>query len=281
MAHNVGVDFLLEKILENLKVLKRQPEAAAVEEKEMTKKILHAARGGWHILPSPVQAALKPALYPFLNSVRRPVSVDDSTLLSSGIDLEESKCFPHNNGSLVSGIRVNLSGREPAGLIEPGEELNDFCRQLTGDLTDIVDRITRRPMVKRVMRTSDLFQGEYIAHLPDLLVEWNKDIRIGSKTVRDDASCQVQVISDKIGLVDGEYTYCRTGGHRPEGLFAVLGAGIRPGTVGRTVSIMDFAPTFLDWFGLANDDLDGRPLEEVTGFQTALQLRNTGARGVA
>ena len=45
----------------------------------------------------------------------------------------------------------------------------------------------------------------------------------------------------------------------------MLGPGIQPGAVGRTVSIMDLAPTFLNWFGLASDDLDGKPIGEISG----------------
>ena len=128
------------------------------------------------------------------------------------------------------------------------------------------NRASGKPIATRVMSTSDLFQGEYIDHLADLLVECNEDVRMGSKAVKEDASCRMQVSSERIGLVEGEYAYCRTGGHRAEGLFTVFGPGIQPGNVGRTVSIMDFAPTILHWFGLPNDDLDGKAIAEIPGI---------------
>ena len=170
----------------------------------MLETFFHAARGEWNRLPDPVQAALKPALFPIYLSARHRVIGENPTELSSRMDMAHSRCFPHENGYLVSGIRVNLSGREPAGLVKPGKDLDDFCRQVSDDLLDIVDKASGKPMAKRVMKTSDLFQGEYIDHLPDLLVEWNEDIRIGSKGVRDDASCRVQATSEKTGLVEGE-----------------------------------------------------------------------------
>ena len=83
--------------------------------------------------------------------------------------------------------------------------------------------------------------------------------------VTDDKSCRLQLTSEKIGMVEGEYTYCRTGDHRPEGLFIVTGPGISPGAIERTISIMDFAPTFLNLFGLTNPDLDGKPISEIFG----------------
>ena len=65
--------------------------------------------------------------------------------------------------------------------------------------------------------------------------------------------------------MEGENTYCRTGDHRPEGLFVAFGAGISSGDIGGTISIMDFAPTFLRLFSLKNPDLDGKPISEILG----------------
>jgi predicted AlkP superfamily phosphohydrolase/phosphomutase len=270
MAHNVGGDFLLEKILEKLNLLKKWPAAAPLKQQGMIKQIHNVAKGQWQKLPNPVKATLKPALFPLYNSAKRWVVGEDLPQISSRMDLKHCKCFPHENGNLISGIRINLLEREPSGLIKPGKELKDFCQELSEDLLNIVDRDSGKPMVKRVIKTSDFLEGEYIDHLPDLLVEWNEDKLIGSKGVSDDKSCWLQLTSEKIGMVEGEYTYCRTGDHRPEGLFIVFGPGINPGAIGRTISIMDFAPTFLNLFGLTIPDLDGKPISEILGKESSL-----------
>jgi hypothetical protein len=271
MAHNIGGNFMLEKILEKLNLLKKWPIAAAPKQQGMIKQILSVANGEWQKLPNPIKTTLKPALFPLYNSAKRWVVGEDLPQISSRMDLKHCKCFPHENGNLISGIRINLLGREPDGLIKPGEELNDFCQELSKDLLNIVDRDSGKPMVKRVIRTSDFFQGEYVDHLPDLLVEWDEHILIGSKGLNDDKSCWLKLTSDKIGLIEGEYTYCRTGDHRPEGLFIVTGPGIIPGVIGRTISIMDFAPTFLNLFGLTNPDLDGKPISEILGKEVCFK----------
>ena len=268
MAHNVGGNFLLEEILEKLNFLKKYPTTAALEQQGMINNIINLANGGWQKLPKPIQTTLKPALLPLYNLARHRVAEEDRPQISSTMDLKNCKCFPHENGNLVNGIRINLLGREPSGLIKPGKELKDFCQELSEDLLNVVDKDSGKPMVKRVMKTSELYQGEYIDHLPDLLVEWNEDKLIGSKGVTDDKSCWLQLTSEKIGMVEGKYTYCRTGDHRPEGLFIVIGPGINPGAIGRTISIMDFAPTFLNLFGLTNPDLDGKPISEIFGKES-------------
>ena len=263
MSYSMSKDFMLGQILERLDVVRRLPVSSS--------RRIWNIRSIWNRLPASVQGLLKPALYP----IYRLMGGEDPIRLSSRWDLEKCGCFPYENGGLISGIRVNLSGREPMGLIKPGAECDDFYRQLSNDLMDITDSASGQPLVKRVMKTSDLFQGEYLDHLPDLLVEWNEEICMGSKAVSDDASCRVQATSDKIGLVESEYHFCRTGAHRPEGLYVVFGPGIQPGTVARTVSIMDIAPTFLRWYGLACDNLDGQPIVEILGSGMAAHIVQT------
>ena len=265
MAHNIGASFLLEDILERLNYLKRTPPGADLQQKGVIRRMVCFAKGEWKKLPAPIQKILKPFLFPLYHSARRMIIGDDSPQISSSMDLKQCKCFPHENGNLISGIRINLLGREPDGTVHSGEELDDLCRGISEDLLSIVEKNSGKPVVKRVLRTSDFLQGEYVDHLPDLLVEWSEDKLIGSKRLSDDTSYRLQLTSDKIGLIEGEYTYCRTGDHRPEGLFIVFGPGINPGVIGRTISIMDFAPTFLNLFGIRNPDLDGNAISEISG----------------
>lgn len=260
MAHNIGANFLLEDILEKLNLLKKRPVS---DVQGIIKKTFNMTRAEWQKIPNTIQETLRPVLFSLYKSVKQRLVVgEDPSQISFKFDLKHYKCFPHENGNLVSGIRINLKGREPDGFIKSGEELNDLCQDLSKDLLSIVEMDSGKPMVQRVIRTSEFFQGEYIDHLPDLLIEWNEQIMIGSKRLNN-KSCLLKLTSEKIGLLEGEYNYCRTGDHRPHGLFIVTGPGIRSGSIGRTISIMDFASTFLHLFGLTNYDLDGKPISEI------------------
>ena len=263
LAHNIGGSFLLEGLLEQMNYLKKVPRGAGHPPDGLIRRLASRAKGEWKKLPVPLRENLKPALFPLYNRARRSLNRNGLYSLSARMDLQQCKCFPHENGNLVSGIRINLQGREPQGVVKPGDELEFICRTIRSDLLNVVEKDSGLPMVKRVLRTTDFLQGEYIDHLPDLLVEWSEDKWLGSKTLRDDTSCRLQLTSDKIGIIEGEYNYCRTGDHRPEGLFVVSGSGIRSGVIERTVSIMDFAPTFLHLFGLKNFASDGKPIDEI------------------
>jgi len=267
IAHNVGGNFLLSEILERLNLAKKWPNGITAKKSQSSIKNIYDFLGrGWQKIPTTIKTPLKPALFSLHNLIMHWVRRRDLLLLPpsiTNIDLKNSKCFPLLNGNPVSGIRINLSGREPNGLIKPGTELNDFCVEVTKDLLGIIDCDTGKPMVKNVKETFKLYEGEYIDHLPDLLLEWNDEKLLGSLGVSDVKGSRLRMVSEKMGVVEGANTYCRTGDHRPEGIFIALGPGIKPRRLEKTVSIMDFAPTFTSLLGVEFPDVDGEPIAEI------------------
>jgi len=267
ISHNIGGNFLLSEILERLKLVRKLPDGNAIRKSQSSINNVYEALGrAWQKLPTTIKVPLKPALFSLHNFILHWVKRRDLLLLPasmSNIDLKNSKCFPLLNGNPVSGIRINLSGREPNGLIHPGPEMDDFCDELTRDLLSIVDCDTGKSMVKNVKKTFKLYEGEYIDYLPDLLIEWNDDKLLGSLGVNDAINSRLRMVSEKTGVVEGVNTYWRTGDHRPGGLFIACGPGINAGRMKRSVSIMDFAPTFTNLFGVKMPDVDGSPIIEI------------------
>lgn len=160
-------------------------------------------------------------------------------------------CFPIKNNCVSGAIRVNLVGREPQGRIRPGQAFDDFCAELTHNLRAIVNLETGTPLVRDVLYTRDLFQGEYFDHLPDLFVEWDHQYPVRS------------IGSSRIGTINQRWGGCRTGDHKPNGLLLVRGAGITPARLPHAVSVMDIAPTMSNLLGVALPNVDGRPIREV------------------
>ena len=99
-----------------------------------------------------------------------------------------------------------------------------------------------------------------IAVLSAMIVPSISNISDGSV---EDESSRLQMISEKMGFVEGEYTYCRTGDHRQEGLFIAAGPGVKAGRMERVVSLMDFAPTFLNLLGCEPPEVDGKLIHEI------------------
>ncbi len=103
-----------------------------------------------------------------------------------------------------------------------------------------------------------------------MLIEWSDDRPLGSAGCGSPAESQVRIRSEEIGLIEGVNGYCRTGDHRPEGLFVTLGPGIPAGRIERTVSITDFAPTFTALLGVELPGVDGRPISELLAWRNVL-----------
>jgi len=267
MAHNYGAEILLPEILLRL----HAAEALAPGRNGRPGALLSWCRDR---VPERAKQVLRP-----VRDRLRGRSAGRRGLLPyscSGIDLRKSKCFPHDNGYLVGGIRVNLMGREPGGRIRPGAEMDSFCEELGRDLLDIVDRDTGVPMIRSVKRTDTLYRGESLVHLPDLLVEWNDEKPVGSAGSGNPKGSRIRIVSEKIGIVEGINTSCRTGDHRPEGLFIALGKGIRTGRRDGAVSLMDFAPTFTQLLGVPLPHVDGRAIPEILEGSAAYYGPNGG-----
>lgn len=250
MSHRFGASFLLEEILVNLGVTLPPPESGE------RSRAYRLAASLWRALPSPIKRGLKP----IREMISSPTAPESSVLAAH---LRASPCFPVGNGLAAGGIRLNLKGREPAGVLEPGREANEFCRKLTEDLLAIIDQRTGRRLIQRVLRTSELYQGDRLSDLPDLLVEWSDEAPTGSANAGNGAGAVVRASSERLGSVEDVNTYGRTGEHRAEGLIIASGRGIPPGELGRVVSILDFAPTIASLFGIQIPESDGSAIPEM------------------
>jgi predicted AlkP superfamily phosphohydrolase/phosphomutase len=97
-----------------------------------------------------------------------------------------------------------------------------------------------------VWRANEFYRGPLMDHLPDLIVEWNRDTPVS------------RIHSEKTGEISGTYQKCRTGDHSANGIFFMTGDGVAAGPVNRAISIMDFGPTVAERLGVALTNVDGR-----------------------
>jgi predicted AlkP superfamily phosphohydrolase/phosphomutase len=159
----------------------------------------------------------------------------------------ERRFFKVPNNELTPGIRINLKGREPRGLVEPGAAYDAVVAQLRDDLLAVQNVDTGAPLVRDVWRADDRYDGPLRDVLPDLFVEWNR-----GGPMR--AAC-----SPKIGTVEGSTRSNRSGDHRPSGVFAVRAPHVSPGVLPR-VPAVDIAPTIAAQFGVALPSAQGAPV---------------------
>lgn len=253
MASFYGAQFLMREILLKLGVTAAVPPAPYVEPRWRA-----AAGAVWRRLPPGVRAGLAP-----IRRLAAEPAVEPDEVPRLGIDPTRSRCFPLSNGLGSGGIRLNLAGREPAGIVQPGVDAEAFVAQLTADLLDIRHVPTGAPLVSRVLQTRALYEGPQLDALPDLIVEWNDAIPVGSAHIAHGRAANIVMESAKLARVQRQNTYGRTGEHRLEGLFVAVGPHVPAAQLARSVSVLDFAPTFCSALGVPLPIADGTPISEL------------------
>lgn len=144
-------------------------------------------------------------------------------------------CLPTD---LEGCIRINLQGREPEGIVSPGEDYETVCAELTTTLKQLVHPTSGRPAVERVLRTDEVFPGPKQSHLPDLIVLWSGEEET------------TEVVSEELGSITAESPDGRPGTHCPPGFLLSHGSPSDSGGDSPDAHIYDVAPTVLSWFGI-------------------------------
>jgi predicted AlkP superfamily phosphohydrolase/phosphomutase len=256
MTSKRGAQFMLHEILVRLNVA--VPAEPASHGPTLVEAVDSWLAWGWQRLPQGARRRLQPARDLLRGWIDEPAGLPTAKL-----DGARGQCFLVENHFAVGGIRLNLIGREPSGKVLPGREADALCERLKRDLMDIEDLNTGKRVVSDVVRTRDLYRGEHLDDLPDLLVIWSPDVPLGTAVVGKPGNGKVRLGSEKLGVLEGENRYCRTGEHRPEGMFIASGPGLEPGALQRTVSILDFAPTITRLLDVDLPDVDGKTINEL------------------
>jgi predicted AlkP superfamily phosphohydrolase/phosphomutase len=172
---------------------------------------------------------------------RLPIPLQDRLTLFwrlHDVDWSRARAFAAF-GDLDAYIRVNLKGREAAGIVERGPEYSALCRHIAAGFLSFVDEDTREPVVDNVEYVDETFpDGARRDHLPDLIVHW----------APSSAAQHRRIMSPQFGAVDwptpGFHPQGRSGDHAREGFLIASGVPIRASS--RRASILDLAPTVYD-----------------------------------
>jgi predicted AlkP superfamily phosphohydrolase/phosphomutase len=166
------------------------------------------------------------------------------------IDWEHTKAFAYGE---YGQIFINLKGREPQGIVKPGEEYEQLLNEITHRLLKLIHPETGERMIQEVYRKDALYHGPMVEKAPDLT------FAIGD--FRYDSSVRFG-----LGLKEifGPPEFEDSGTHRREGVFIASGPGIKNGYKIEKAKLFDIAPTTLYLFDLPiPTDMDGELLLEI------------------
>jgi len=187
----------------------------------------------------------------------------ESMLSFSDIDWEGTKAYGFG---MYGNIFINLSGREPRGVVAAGREYEKLCDEIVEKLENLIDPDSGDRIVAKVYRREDLYEGAYIKDAPDLLIGWKDYTYYTSVTLGRE---QGEIFGPHMNIDCSEYKHVGT--HRLNGTFMAMGGNIKKGSEVVGAGICDVAPTILYMLGEPiADDMDGKVLTEIfdEGFCT-------------
>ncbi len=153
--------------------------------------------------------------------------------------------------STGEGVSLNVAGREPDGIIDPG----DFERVRDGlmdRLSAFVDPKTGRKPVKAIYRREEIFKGKHADTAPDILMEPAEGYSLTHA---------------KSAIEDADWV---SGDHRPEGVIVATGPKVT--AFEQQPMLIDLAPTILAALDApASIRHTGRVLHEVVGAEASVR----------
>jgi len=194
------------------------------------------------------------------NRVRHFLRRKMDQVLAAPIDWARTKAYAGR--STGEAIYINLRGRDPQGIIDPGEAYEHIRDQIITALENLRDPETGEKVISQVWRKEEIYQGPQLPILPDILFQ------ISPYPYLPTDRLSVDSIFERIDPSVGG------GRHYPEGIFMGVGGPFRQGVqVDSGLHISDIAPIVLHLLGMEiPEDMDGRVCDAL--FEPSYLIEN-------
>jgi predicted AlkP superfamily phosphohydrolase/phosphomutase len=177
----------------------------------------------------------------------------------SGIDWSRTRA--HARGQWGH-IYINLKGRDPQGIVEPGD-YDRVCTEIATRLIATVDPKRSQLPIRKVWRRDELYQGPALAYAPDLVVDWHDAAYMPND--RDHGENEIFAPRFRQYM-----SWPTSGSHRAEGLLIAAGPDIQPAARVNGARLIDIMPT---WLSLLRQpiprDLEGQALYSLLEHRMA------------
>jgi predicted AlkP superfamily phosphohydrolase/phosphomutase len=179
-----------------------------------------------------------------LKNGRKP----DEKMREGLTEVDWSRTYAYATG--LGGIYLNMKSREREGILEEGAESERVRNAIQSGMPQASDAGRNLPAVRSVSRRDEIYSGAYLAHAPDLLVNFAPGYRVSWQSAV--GGFANSLIEDNLRKWSGDHIvdpnavpgilFIAKNGGAP-----LLAAVARSGNV---PSIIDLAPTILNYLGV-------------------------------
>ncbi len=211
--------------------------------------------------------------FPYLEKVYRSLprslkkiatNLDSQTMMDLDvIDWGCTKAYRFPMYPPVEGIMINVTGRQPDGCVQPGEEYEAIRTRILEEVRKLCDPRTGESVVLEAYRREEIYHGERIEMAPDIILVTQDYYKGGSS------------IDELVSEVPLDVLQKLSGVHRMDGIILAQGPHIRKNAILEGASIIDMAPTVMYAVAMPIPlDMDGKPL---TGLFEESYVQRTAA----
>jgi predicted AlkP superfamily phosphohydrolase/phosphomutase len=173
---------------------------------------------------------------------------DSQSRLFSNVDWSRTKAYALG----LSGIYINVAGREPKGIVAPGAEYESVKKEIAAELLKLTDPETGERVVRSVSRREDVFHGPFTEEAYDLEIGFESGYRTSWQTSLGGTPPEVIELNKNNWSGD----HCSVDADLTGGLIFSNRKILR-----EAPRLIDVAPTILKLFGIpVPGDMDGEPI---------------------
>ena len=180
-------------------------------------------------------------------------SLSDIETTFSSFRWPETRAYGVSIFPTIDGIVLNLKGRQPEGIVEPGNDAECILDEIQEKLSNIRDPQSGEFIVEEIVRRENVYHGEYAEKMPDLIIKYKPEFSGGRGTGEKYLS----------NVPDANFEF-QSGSHDENGIFMAYGPFIKKGAEMDFCHIQDMAPTILYGLGLPiPSDMDGQVILDI------------------
>jgi len=185
--------------------------------------------------------------------------VENTATSFANIDWSGTKAYCSEVLAYPPSVFLNMKGERPEGIVDEGDR-EELIKLLIGKFGELRDPRDGSAIIPRVYRRGEVFQGEWVANGPDLVLDWwsGKGFSASPSFV-EEQGLDVVKVRERAPMREPEWS----GTHRLQGILIAKGPAIQAGATAQGARLVDLMPTILYLMRVPIPELDGRVLTEI------------------